>query len=81
MANHIRYYLIGSGNATNLARVVNHDYAYLDHETGDWVRHPHVFDMVEFEASTEDLTLAQAKVRVKKIAPNVEPEWLDGVET
>lgn len=75
-----QYYLIGSidGSEGTLARVMNHEYRYLDLETGAWVFDPTVTDSVHFEASTQKLTLKQAKENVQKRSSPIEPVWIDG---
>ncbi len=77
-----KYYSLGF-SATNVARVREdiHEYAYLNQATGKWVPDPSVVDAVTGyygDASTKELTLKQAQKLAKSIAPNVEPEWIDG---
>ena len=81
----VKYFWMGSarGNAGmddlqgNVARVIDRaEYAYLDHKTGEWVRHARVFDEVNFEAATNEITLKQEKTMVRRLAAK-EPEWID----
>ena len=77
----VRYYLMGSGSLhSNIARVHGHEFSYLDHETGDWVPHPAVFDSVTFEPDTVPISLAEAKRKAKLIVPTLEPVWIDDGE-
>ena len=63
-----RYYLM---DRANVARVVNHRYAFLDHKSGKWVEDPAVFDTVTFEASTKELTETQARKWIERNVPGV----------
>jgi hypothetical protein len=72
----VRYYSL---NGNNVARVMNHRYAYLDHKTGEWVRHASVCDSVTGyggDAGTFEITLEQAKQLARLRGVNVSIEWL-----
>ena len=73
-----RYYLIGSieGSRGTLARVMNHEYRYLDLATGAWVFDATVTDRVHFEASTKDVTEAGAMKWAAKHVPGLSPVWI-----
>ena len=78
----VRYYSLGF-SATNVARVRKdiHEYSYLNHTTGKWVPDPSVVDAVtgyRGDSSTKELTEDQAQKLAKSVAPNVDPEWIDG---
>lgn len=74
----IKYYLIAGRN--NVARAVDTEYSYLDHETGQWVRNNSLFDDIHFEPATVEITESRAKKWVKAAELTVEPLWLDEVD-
>ncbi len=79
-----RYYLMGKGVSANLARVIGHEYCYLDHESGAWVPHARVADRVTGqtgEAGTKEMTLDQARKWVKRAVPTIEPLWVGDMDT
>ena len=84
MADRYQYYQMGAGINANVARVKYDDdddpveYAYLDHFTGLWVAHPYVADVVELgDPDTHEVNFEFAKALGKRVAPAVEPEWLE----
>ncbi len=80
----VKYYLMGTGPSANLARVNGQEYAYLKHESGEWIPHPAVADSVtgmRGDAETFEITLDQARKWVKRAVPTIEPAWIDGMDT
>jgi hypothetical protein len=77
----VRYYEMGTVmSGGNVARVKGHEYAYLDHKTGAWVRDARVCDAVTGyygDADTFEIPLGRAQTLASIFAPNVEVEWLD----
>ncbi len=55
----MRYYSLYDG--LGLARVHGGSYEYLDKVGGCWVRHARLFNTVEFEASTEEISADDAR--------------------
>jgi len=79
-----QYYLMGTGPTTNLARKNGQEYAYLRHETGEWIPHARVADRVtghRGDSGIREITLAQARKWVKQAVPTIEPIWVDGMDT
>lgn len=80
----IQYYQMGTGQFANVARVLYRgdipiEYAYLDHETGMWVEHASVVDDVtQGDPDTSEIGYKQARKLGQRVAPQVEPEWLEG---
>ena len=73
-----RYYFMGRGLKGNVARVVDKvEYAYLDHQTGEWIEHARVFDQVNFEADTHPISLAKAQRKAKQFGLTLEAHWID----
>ena len=63
----------------NVYRVFGHEYSYLEHATGNWVRHASVCDSVtgyRGDASTHEISKSEAQAWVKKNHPGLSVEWL-----
>jgi hypothetical protein len=75
----VTYYQIGSGLSVKLARVRDHEYAYLDEKSGQWVEHPSVVDCVHTKADTFEITLDQAKALVRQRVSALWEEELDNL--
>lgn len=73
----VQYYSLGMSGGHTLARVYDDEYAYLDTDTGHWIVHAPLFTRVEFEPSTRELTLEEAKDWVKRKNPQLNMNWID----
>lgn len=69
------YYKYGS-KVSALLRVIQHQYTYLDQQTGKWIADPSVFDRVTFEASCKEISEADAQAWVAKNTSGLSPEWI-----
>lgn len=73
----VQYYFMGRGLKGNVARVIDKvECSYLDHTTGKWIPHARVFDQVNFEADTHQITLAEAQRKAKQFGLTLEPQWI-----
>lgn len=79
-AINVKYFLLRGSIQGNIARQLEHEYSYLDHETGAWISDAAVADTVNFEASTLPLTLEQAKEKAKQLVPTLEPFWIGDID-
>ena len=66
-----RYFRIGL-SGEGLVRQTGVTYEYLEHGTGRWVPDNNLFGAIQFEASTEEITLEQAREVARRRSPPVD---------
>ena len=72
-----KYFLLNGH--LNVIRVIDVDYAYLNHKSGKWVRDNDLIGPVtgmDGDASTQEISKQDAQKWVRENHPNLNVEWL-----